>query len=311
MKRDPAIIHKTMSAIRGKNTGIERRLRQALTSQGVHYLLYSSSVIGHPDILLQGLKIVIFCDSEFWHGYHFEENKDQLERLDTFWINKIRRNMKRDQEVTEALLLQGYTVLRYWGHEIEKELPRVVDEIMETIAKRRQIEEWKSQIKEYTTLVYIERDNKYLMLHRTKEAGDMNEGKWMGVGGHLEPGETPVQALKREVREETGLNVKKFHYLGILDFLNDQYPPERMYLYKVTDFDGTLITCDEGDLEWIDKDIVPTLPCWEGDKAFLPLLEQDIAKPIRMNLIYRGGKLDCVEGPFVPETKKKKRKNRR
>ena len=133
MKRDPAIVSKTMSAIRGKNTGIERRLRKALTERGIRYRLYSSKVMGHPDILLAGLKIAIFCDSEFWHGYRFEENVAQLDRLDSFWLKKIRRNMRRDEEVNATLRRQGYTVLRFWGNRINKDLDGVVREIEETI----------------------------------------------------------------------------------------------------------------------------------------------------------------------------------
>ncbi|MCR5348969.1 MAG: DNA mismatch endonuclease Vsr [Bacilli bacterium] len=303
MKRDPAIIHKTMSAIRGKDTGIEKKLRKALTEKGLRYRIYSKKVVGHPDILFPGLRIAIFCDSEFWHGYRFEENVEQLQRLSDFWIKKIRRNIARDAYVNQALKEQGYTVLRFWGQRIEKELDAVVEEILQTIEKRRQIEEWKATIEERTTLVYIERDNQYLLLHRVKEEADMNEGKWLGVGGHLEGKETHIQAMKREVWEETGLTVDAYEYIGALDFLNDQYPPERMYLFKVTKFHGDLIECNEGELAWVDKDKMMSLPMWEGDKAFLPLLEQKPSSPVWMNLIYRGGELDAVEGPF---TRKKK-----
>ena len=305
MKRDPAIVSKTMSAIRGKNTGIERKLRKALTEKGYRYRLYSSRVEGHPDILFPSLKIAIFCDSEFWHGYRFEENEAQLERLDAYWLKKIRRNIARDEYVNETLRREGYTVLRFWGKQIEKSLDEVVLAIEQTVAKRRQIETWRSQIKERTTLVYIERGESYLLLHRVKEKEDMNEGKWLGVGGHLEGTETPAAAMKREVLEETGLTVRKYHYYGALDFLNDQYPPERMYLYKVTEFEGEVKECDEGVLAWIDKKQMMSLPMWEGDKAFLPLLEQEAEGPLRMNLIYHGGKLDAVEGPFFPKKKKK------
>lgn len=309
MKRDPAIVSKTMSAIRGKNTGIERKLRKALTEKGVHYRIYSNKVFGHPDILLPGLKIAIFCDSEFWHGYQFEENQAQLERLDAYWLTKIRRNIRRDEEVNETLKRQGYVVLRFWGQEIEKNLDGVVEKILETIASRKEIEAWRAQIKELTTLTYIERGDEYLLIHRNKEEGDINEGKWIGVGGHLEEGENHIHAMKREVLEETGLIVKAYKYYGQIDFLNDQCPPERMYLYKVTSYEGELGDCDEGDLAWVKKDQMLSLPMWEGDKAFLPLLEQEVTTPIRMNLIYRGNKLAQVEGPYFPEKKKTKKKN--
>ena len=311
MKRDPAIVSKTMSAIRGKNTGIERKLRKALTDKGIRYRLYSSRVEGHPDILLPSLKIAVFCDSEFWHGYHFEENVAQLERLSAYWLAKIRRNIARDEYVNEQLKKQGYTVLRFWGSQIEKDLESVVATIEQAIEERKRIEAWRAAIKERTTLVYIEQDDKYLLLHRVKEEGDMNEGKWLGVGGHLEGEESPVAAMKREVFEETGLTVTAYKYYGALDFLNDEYPPERMYLYKVTGFQGEIKECDEGVLAWVKKDEMMDLPMWEGDKAFLPLLDLPLEHPIRMNLIYRGGALDRVEGPFYPEPKKQPKKKRK
>ena len=298
MKRDPATIHKTMSAIRGKNTGIEKKLRKALTEKGVRYRLYSSRVFGHPDILIGKLKIAIFCDSEFWHGYHFEENLAANPNLTAFWIEKIRRNIRRDELVNETLKRQGFTVLRYWGKQIEKEIDAIVDEILEVIAKREEIESWRSQIASRTTLAYIEKGDAYLLLHRVKKDHDVNQGKWIGIGGHLEERETPVQAMKREIREETGLTVKGYRYYGYIDFLNDLAAPERMYLYKVTSFEGELIDCDEGELAWIKKEKMTDLPMWEGDKAFLPLLEEDAKTPLRLTLIYHGNKLDHVEGPF-------------
>ena len=298
MKRDPATIHKTMSAIRGKNTGIEKKLRKALTEKGVRYRLYSSRVFGHPDILIGKLKIAIFCDSEFWHGYHFEENLAANPNLTAFWIEKIRRNIRRDELVNETLKRQGYTVLRYWGKQIEKEIDAVVDEILGVIAKREEIESWRSQIVSRTTLAYIEKGDAYLLLHRVKKDHDVNQGKWIGIGGHLEERETPVQAMKREIKEETGLTVKGYRYYGYIDFLNDLAAPERMYLYKVTSFEGELIDCDEGELAWIKKEKMTDLPMWEGDKAFLPLLEEDAKTPLRLTLIYHANELDHVEGPF-------------
>ena len=105
--RDQAIIHKTMSAIKGKDTGIEKALRKALTEEGLRYRIYSNKVIGHPDILFPKEKVVIFADSEFWHGYNFESAKANLKTNRDFWVNKIERNIERDKEVNEALLSQG------------------------------------------------------------------------------------------------------------------------------------------------------------------------------------------------------------
>ena len=129
MKRDPAIIHKTMSAIRGKDTGIEKKLRKALTEQGIRYRLYSKSVIGHPDLLLPSLKIAIFCDSEFWHGYDWENGKKDFKSRQEYWIPKIERNINRDKEVNEQLSSLGWVVLRFWGNQIKKDVSGVAETI--------------------------------------------------------------------------------------------------------------------------------------------------------------------------------------
>lgn len=305
-RRDPEVISYTMSRIRGKDTGIELALRKALSGAGIHYRLYSSKVFGHPDICIQKLKIAIFCDSEFWHGYHFEENKAKIHSNLSYWIPKIERNIARDKEVNETLEGQGYLVLRYWGKEIEKALERVLAEILEKIKEREALLAWRKQIKVKTTLAYIENEDRYLLLHRTKKKDDPNEGKWIGVGGKLEKGESMVAAFKREVKEETGLEVGRYSYLGRIDFLNDRYPPERMFLFKVTSFSGKATECDEGELAWVKKEDMAKLPMWEGDKAFLPLLEKKQAKPFSLILEYRGGELYATHGPFYPKKRDKK-----
>ncbi len=304
--RDPKVISYTMSRIRGKDTGIELALRKALSGAGIHYRLYSSKVFGHPDVCIQKLKIAIFCDSEFWHGYNFEENKAKIHSNLSYWIPKIERNIARDKEVNETLARQGYLVLRYWGKEIEKELERVLAEILEKIKEREALFAWQKQIKVKTTLAYIEDEDRYLLLHRVKKENDLNEGKWIGVGGKLEKGESMVTAFKREIKEETGLEVKNYSYLGKIDFLNDRYPPERMFLFKVTSFSGELTECDEGELAWVKKEDMSKLPMWEGDKAFLPLLEEKQARPFSLILEYRGGELYATHGPFYPKEPKKK-----
>ena len=312
--RDPKVISYTMSRIRAKDTGIELILRKALSGAGVHYRLYSSKVFGHPDICIEKLKIAIFCDSEFWHGYHFEENKSKIHSNLSYWIPKIERNIARDKEVNETLQKQGYLVLRYWGKEIEKELDRVLPEILKKIKEREALFAWQSQIKIKTTLAYIEKEGRYLLLHRVKKKNDLNEGKWIGVGGKIEEGESTVHAFKREIKEETGLEVLGYSYLGKIDFLNDAYPPERMFLFKVISFSGTVHDCDEGELAWIKKEEMMDLPMWEGDKAFLPLLEEKHPRPFSLILEYRGGELYATHGPFYPKdskkegTKKKKKK---
>ena len=300
-----------MSAIRGKNTGIEKALRKALTEKGVRYRLYSSKVFGHPDLCLPRLKIEIFCDSEFWHGYHFEENEAKIKTNRDYWIPKIKANIARDKIVNATLTGEGYTVLRYWGHEIETNLDAVVSSILETIKKKEEVLRKKEAIASRTTLCYIERGDEYLFLHRVKKEKDVNAGKYIGVGGHIEPGESPTACMKREILEETGLRVKKYAYLGKIDFLNDLYPPERMYLYKVTAFEGELSPCDEGDLVWVKKNVMMNLNLWEGDRIFLPLLESENGKPFQLDLHYSGDVLVTSVGPYFERSRKPAKKKKR
>ena len=131
-----------------------------------------------------------------------------------------------------------------------------------------------------TTLCYIEKDDKYLMLHRIKKEQDLNKDKYIGVGGHFEYGESPDECLKREVYEETGLTLLSYKPRGIITFIYGQESSgeeqivEYMHLYTATEFEGALTDCDEGELEWIDKVDVYKLPIWEGDRIFFRLLEE-------------------------------------
>ena len=131
-----------------------------------------------------------------------------------------------------------------------------------------------------TTLCYIEKDDKYLMLHRIKKEQDLNKDKYIGVGGHFEYGESPDECLKREVYEETGLTLLSYKPRGIITFIygqesgGEEQIVEYMHLYTATEFEGALTDCDEGELEWIDKVDVYKLPIWEGDRIFFRLLEE-------------------------------------
>ena len=126
-----------------------------------------------------------------------------------------------------------------------------------------------------TTLCYLERDGKYLLLHRTKKEGDLNRDKWIGVGGKFEDRESPEECAIREIREETGFTVTAPRYRGIVTFVCDPYPTEYMHLFTATEFDGNLKECDEGELAWVKKEQVTSLPIWEGDKIFLDLLAKE------------------------------------
>ena len=152
-----------------------------------------------------------------------------------------------------------------------------------------------------TTLCYLERNGRYLMIHRTKKENDANHDKWMGVGGHFENGESPEDCMLREVWEETGLTVTAFRHRGIVTFVSDQWPCEYMHLFTCTDWTGTLGECNEGDLEWIDKQKLYDLTMWQGDRIFLELL--DSQKPFfSLKLTYRGETLTSavLDGEPLP-----------
>lgn len=144
-----------------------------------------------------------------------------------------------------------------------------------------------------TTLCYIEKDGKYLMLHRTKKQHDINKDKWIGVGGHAEGTEGPEDCLLREVKEETGLTLTSYQFRGLITFISDEAPePEEMCLFTADGFTGELIECNEGDLQWMDKKEVLALPTWEGDAIFLKLLiEEDEHRFFTLRLVYEGSKL--------------------
>ena len=141
-----------------------------------------------------------------------------------------------------------------------------------------------------TSLCYIEKEGRYLMLHRTKKAGDENHDKWIGIGGKFEAGESPEDCMLREVREETGLNLSSWSFRGIVTFVSDEWGTEYMHLFTSDSFTGSLSDCDEGDLEWVEKARIPSLPIWEGDKIFLRLLDQG-ADFFSLKLCYHGDKL--------------------
>ena len=151
-----------------------------------------------------------------------------------------------------------------------------------------------------TTLCYIEKDDKYLMLHRVKKENDLNHDKWVGVGGKFEPDETPEECMLREVREETGLTLTKYQFRAILTFLSDEWETEYIHLYTASEFTGTLLECDEGNLEWIPKSEIDKLKLWEGDKIFFKLL-RETKDFFSLKLRYEGEKLVETKLTQYPE----------
>ena len=141
-----------------------------------------------------------------------------------------------------------------------------------------------------TTLIYIEKNDCYLMLHRIKKEKDINRDKWIGVGGHFEFQESPEDCLRREVYEETGLTLNSFEFRGVITFVSDEDPAEYMFLYTSSDFSGELKECNEGILEWVPKSKLMDLNLWEGDKLFLKkLIDKDPF--FTMKLVYENRQL--------------------
>ena len=142
-----------------------------------------------------------------------------------------------------------------------------------------------------TTLCYIEKDNKYLMIHRVKKVEDINKDKWVGVGGKFEERETPFDCVRREILEETGLTAGKLNYRGLVTFVSNEFGTEYMHLFHTDEFTGELTRdCNEGNLEWVDKDEIINLPLWEGDKIFLELLRKNVPF-FSLKLVYEGQNL--------------------
>lgn len=130
---------KNMRAIRSKDTTIELALRKALWKQGIHYRKNYKELIGKPDIVITKYRIAVFCDSDFWHGYDWENRKSRIKSNQEYWIPKIERNMRRDQEVTSALVEQGWIVLRFWEHDIRKNMDDCLNDVLEAVTIRKEL----------------------------------------------------------------------------------------------------------------------------------------------------------------------------
>lgn len=128
---------RNMQAIRSKDTTIELRMRKALWERGIRYRKNYKKLIGKPDIAITKYKIAIFCDSDYWHGYDWENRNQRIKSNRDYWVPKIERNMERDRKVTAALQDEGWLVLRFWEWQIRKHLDECVNEVVNSIEERK------------------------------------------------------------------------------------------------------------------------------------------------------------------------------
>ena len=128
-----------MKQVKNKDSKIEQMLRKELWSRGIRYRKNVRRVFGNPDIAFIGMKIAVFCDSEFWHGYDWEKRKNDFRSNTEFWIPKIERNMERDKEVNEHLEREGWIVLRFWGDEIKRNVQGCADSVEDAIKERKNV----------------------------------------------------------------------------------------------------------------------------------------------------------------------------
>ena len=136
MAKTPEQIHFNMSRIRCKDTVIELSLRKELWSRGLRYRKNVKTIPGKPDIVFIGKKIAVFCDSEFWHGFDWDNRKQEIKTNREYWIPKIERNMERDSEVNSILAQDGWVVIRFWGKQIQKDVCHCADIVEAEFRKR-------------------------------------------------------------------------------------------------------------------------------------------------------------------------------
>ena len=144
-----------------------------------------------------------------------------------------------------------------------------------------------------TVMCYLKKNDTYLLLYRNKKENDLNEGKYIGIGGHIEEGESKEEALVREVKEETNLDLLSYRYCGEVLFVNNDYQ-EIMYIYYSDDFTGELSECNEGTLTFVKEEDIYSLNMWEGDKLFLPYVLKE-SKSFKMKIIYEDKTLKDYE----------------
>jgi len=135
-KHTPEQRQKNMKAVKNKGSQIEMALCRELWSRGIRYRKNCKQIFGKPDVAFIGKKIAVFCDSEFWHGYDWENRKSDIKSHREFWIPKIERNIARDKEVNETLSSEGWYVIRFWGKDIKSNVALCADRIQEALGER-------------------------------------------------------------------------------------------------------------------------------------------------------------------------------
>jgi len=139
VKKTTEQISYNMRMVKNKDSDIEQLLRKELWKRGIRYRKNVRRIYGNPDIAFIGLRIAVFCDSEFWHGFNWDSRKNDFKSNQDFWIPKIERNMERDIEVNKKLISDGWIVIRFWGKEIKNETSHCADIIEKAIKERKNV----------------------------------------------------------------------------------------------------------------------------------------------------------------------------
>ena len=263
-----------MSRIRGKDSVIEVTLRKELWRRNMRYRKNVRKVRGTPDIAFIGLKIAVFVDGEFWHGYDWETRKAALKTNREYWVAKIERNMERDREVNEALEADGWTVIRVWGSEITHDVEGVADRIELVYQERRAEKASKAGGTKAVDVVaaLIVRDSAVLATQRGYGSW---EGWWEFPGGKVEAGETSEEALAREIREELDAEIEVGDYLCTAEY---DYPEFHLsmkcYVCRLIDSEFQLL--EHHTARWLTADTIDEVKWLPADVQVIERLKREL-----------------------------------